>query len=156
MKYILLKSTARIVAAYAAQPTATPEDVERMIGVVYRALARVAASEQEEEELEQGPEESEVAELALPPGRWQPVVPLEQAVTAESVTCLICGKQGKAIRGHLTKTHRIDIPTYLAVFGLPKDFPLVAPNYSATRRQLALASGAGEKLQAGRRKADTE
>jgi aspartate 1-decarboxylase len=81
-----------------------------------------------------------------------PHVPVAQSVTEESVVCLICGKVGKSIRGHITKTHRIDIPTYLANYGLPKDFPLVAPAYSATRRQLAIAAGAGEKLRASRGK----
>ncbi|MBF0096663.1 MAG: MucR family transcriptional regulator [Magnetococcales bacterium] len=153
MKRLLLKETGRIVAACVAQRGAPPEQVEVLIEVVYRALRRAGeVVELAEEEL--APAELAPAELAMTVPRWQPVVPIEEAVTEESVTCLICGKKGKAIRGHLTKTHRIDIPTYLALFGLPKDFPLVAPAYSAARRQLALASGAGENLQVGRRKTE--
>lgn len=84
-------------------------------------------------------------------GVQAPSVPVAESVTEESVVCLVCGKVGKSIRGHITKTHRMDIPTYLARFGLPKDFPLVAPAYSATRRQLAIAAGTGGKLQARRK-----
>ncbi|MBF0183955.1 MAG: MucR family transcriptional regulator [Magnetococcales bacterium] len=151
MNRLLLKQTARIVAAQATQQPLTAEQLEVMIGVVHRALTKAAAYAAVQAEVEDE-EELALDEPPLPIGRWQPAVPIEQAVTAESVTCLICGKTGKAIRGHLTKTHRIDIATYLAVFGLPKDFPLVAPAYSATRRRLALESGAGENLQAARRK----
>ncbi len=152
MKRLLLKETGRIVAACVAQGGTPPEQVEVLIEVVYRTLQRV--SDAAELGAEEALEELAPADLAMTVPRWQPVVPIEEAVTEESVTCLICGKKGKAIRGHLTKTHRIDIPTYFALFGLPKDFPLVAPAYSATRRQLALASGAGENLQAGRRKTE--
>ena len=87
---------------------------------------------------------------AIPATPAVPFVPVDQAVTQDTIFCLICGKASKAIKGHLTKTHRIDIPTYRANFGLPKDFPMVAPSYSETRRKLAVAAGSGEKLQAGR------
>ncbi|MBF0463187.1 MAG: MucR family transcriptional regulator [Magnetococcales bacterium] len=143
----LIEYTTEIVKAYLARNELSPPQVAELIGTVYRALDGLSPDPVGVPAQKTLPEP-----VAVVPGPsvWVPFVPVEQAITADSIICLICGKASKAIRGHLTKTHRIDIPTYLANYGLPKDFPMVAPSYSATRRQLAIAAGAGEKLQAGR------
>ena len=143
----LIEYTTEIVKAYLSRNELSPPQVAELIGTVYRALDDL--SHDPVGVLEQKTRPEPVAVVPEPPV-WVPFVPVEQAITADSIICLICGKASKAIRGHLTKTHRIDIPTYLANYGLPKDFPMVAPSYSETRRQLAIAAGAGEKLQARR------
>ncbi len=143
----LIPYTAEIVAAYLARNEVSPQGVAALIETVHDAL--LALSHRDGLEL---PNDSvrESLSTVVEPSVCIPFVPVEQAITEDSIICLICGKASKAIKGHLTRTHRIDIPTYLANYGLPKDFPMVAPSYSATRRQLAIAAGAGEKLQAGR------
>ncbi|MBF0148337.1 MAG: MucR family transcriptional regulator [Magnetococcales bacterium] len=82
-------------------------------------------------------------------GTWEPVVPLEDAVTRDAVVCLICGKRGKALKGHLTRSHKMRLDEYRKAFNLPKNFRMVAPSYSEKRRQLAIDAGLGEKLSGG-------
>ncbi|MBF0109449.1 MAG: MucR family transcriptional regulator [Magnetococcales bacterium] len=77
---------------------------------------------------------------------WEPAVPLEEAVTRDEVVCLICGKRCKAIKGHLTRSHKIRLEEYRKAFNLPKDFRMVAPSYSERRRILAIEAGLGDKL----------
>ncbi|MBF0160860.1 MAG: MucR family transcriptional regulator [Magnetococcales bacterium] len=141
----LVKHTARIVQAYLAHNALPIQQVGVLIETVHQTLSALSQQSAPAEILPQQQPAMDI-HRSLP----VPFVPVEQAVTEESILCLICGKASKAIRGHLTKTHGIDVPTYLAHYGLPKDFPMVAPAYSATRRKLAIAAGAGEKLQAGR------
>lgn len=81
-----------------------------------------------------------------------PAVPTSQAVSKDTVTCLVCGKVAKTLKGHLTRTHHMDVNAYRAMFSLAKDFPIVAPSYSERRRQLAVDSGLGDKLREGRRR----
>ncbi|MBF0402122.1 MAG: MucR family transcriptional regulator [Magnetococcales bacterium] len=144
----LIPYTTEIVKAYLSRNEVALQQLPALIETVHHALLALADEDPlyTATDLFQGPLPVE----SEPPPSPVPFVPVEQAVTEDSVICLICGKASKAIKGHLTKTHHMDIPTYLANFGLPKDFPMVAPSYSATRRQLAIAAGAGEKLQAGR------
>ena len=150
----LIDHTAEIVKAYLSRNEVPPQHLAEVIEMVHQTLMALSRDpvvpSEEKPSLPSPPDEAESPVFV-------PFVPIEQAVTEESVICLICGKAGQSMRGHLTKTHGVDIPTYLARYGLPKDFPLVAPAFSAVRRQLAIAAGAGEKLQAGReRKAPRE
>ncbi|MEO5341241.1 MAG: MucR family transcriptional regulator [Magnetococcus sp. MYC-9] len=152
----LIEHTAAIVQAYLSKNELPVQQIGELIGVVHRALSALPRDPwlvSPEAVLPDPLDPLPVVSEALQP---VPFVPVEQAITADSITCLICGKTGKAIRGHLTRTHGIDIPTYLARYGLPKDFPMVAASYSETRRQLAIAARAGETLRAGRKKRDGE
>ncbi|MEO5362442.1 MAG: MucR family transcriptional regulator [Magnetococcus sp. DMHC-8] len=146
----LVQQTAEIVKAYLSRNALPPHQVADLIETVHRALLALSRDVDLPvglDSVRDGP--TDVVEQTV----FVPFVPVEQAVTEESVICLVCGKAGKAIRGHITRTHGLDIPTYLAQYGLPDNFPLVAPAYSATRRRLALAAGAGEKLQTRRARA---
>ena len=140
----LIKHTATIVQAYLTKNELSIQQVGALIETVHQTLSVLSQAPVAEKTVLEHPPVAPQQPLFIP------FVPVEQAVTEEHIFCLICGKASKAIRGHLTKTHGIDIPTYRANYGLPKDFPMVAPAYSARRRKLAIASGAGEKLQAGR------
>lgn len=153
----LVEYTSEIVTSYLSRNRMAAQDVTDLIEVVHHTLVSLSSGASVDREpgafedlLETGPllgvSERAGSRVAVP------CVPVDQAVTRESVFCLICGKASKAIKGHLTKTHHMDIPTYRATYGLPKDFPMVAPAYSETRRQLALDAKSGERLQAGRAK----
>ncbi len=74
-----------------------------------------------------------------------PAVDPAKAVSHDKVICLICGKPMKALKGHLSRTHGVDVISYRKMFNLPKDFPIVAPAYSERRRQLAMDAGLGAK-----------
>ena len=148
----LVKYTAEIVRSYVSKNRVSTQDVTDLIAAVHQSLVSISSGTHASPPPEggrQGDRQERVLTENRPPA-FVPIMPVDQAVTKDNIFCLICGKASKAIKGHLTKTHHIDIPTYRANYGLPKDFPMVAPSYSETRRQLAVAAGSGEKLQAGR------
>lgn len=145
----LVRHTADIVKSYVSRNTLAPQEVARLIHAVYRSLSHLSTDHDHGRPISTHDPLNQPVDPAQQ--RWPfPAVPVEQAVTQDHIFCLICGKASRAIKGHLTKTHHIDVPAYRAHFGLPKDFPMVAPSYSETRRQLAVAAGSGAKLQAGR------
>jgi predicted transcriptional regulator len=61
------------------------------------------------------------------------------------VTCLFDGREFKSLRRHLENEHAMSPQEYREFWGLPKDSPMVAPNYAAARSALALAAGLGQK-----------
>lgn len=78
-------------------------------------------------------------------GSVTPAVPIEESVTDEAITCLECGKPFKSIKRHLSTHHSLTPEQYRAKWGLPGDYPVTAPVYSATRSELAKSSGLGRK-----------
>ncbi len=160
----LIKYTAEIVKSYVFRNEIDPQEIPELIDSVYRSLhgmsgepsvgaipppVQPAAVPAAVEPTAEGEEPDEIVET-------EPFVPIDQAVSHDAVICLICGKPNKAIKGHLSRTHGMDIKTYSRRFSLPKDFPMVAPSYSEKRRQLAIEAGLGEKLREGRKKKMTE
>ncbi|MBF0137210.1 MAG: MucR family transcriptional regulator [Magnetococcus sp. DMHC-1] len=80
----------------------------------------------------------------------EPIIPISEAVREDAVICLLCGKACKALKGHLTRSHKITIDDYRKMFDLPRSFQLVSPAYSEKRRKLAIDAGLGEKLRTAR------
>ena len=76
---------------------------------------------------------------------WQPAVPVKKSVTPDAVICLCCGQRFKTLRRHLQTSHQLSPREYRAIFGLKKDYPIVAPNYAAQRSDLAKSLGLGRK-----------
>lgn len=74
-----------------------------------------------------------------------PAVPIRQSVKPDYIVCLEDGKKFKSLKRHLRTVYNLTPEDYRAKWGLPADYPMVAPNYSATRSQLAKASGLGTK-----------
>ena len=166
----LLKYTAEIVRSYVSRNEIHPDEIPELLTNVHRSLqslSEVVADSSKPvehssgkpvepvEPLEKGDGDSEPepVEITKPAKKeWQPALPISEAVTDEAIFCLICGKPNKAIRGHLTRTHSMDVATYRNQFNLADDFLMVAPAYSARRRKLAIDAGLGEKMQAGRKR----
>lgn len=78
------------------------------------------------------------------PKTMTPAIPIEQAVTDEKVYCLICGKGFTMLKRHLKAEHGLSEDEYRQMFGLPDDFPLVAPNYSKRKAAYAKKAGLGK------------
>lgn len=74
-----------------------------------------------------------------------PAVSIRASVKPDAITCLECGYKGKMLKRHLATEHGMDEVEYRARWNLPGDYPLVAPNYSAKRSELAKAIGLGRK-----------
>ena len=81
---------------------------------------------------------------AVEPER-KPVVTARASVTPDAVTCMACGFVGKSIKRHIFAKHGQTVEQYREYWGLKEGHPIVAPNYSATRSQLAKANGLGRK-----------
>jgi predicted transcriptional regulator len=122
----LLELTARIVSAYAGNATLSATQLTEVIGVVSRALSDVGN-----------------APAAAAVEAQMPAVPIKKSVTPDFIVCLEDGKKLKMLKRHLMSTYGLTPADYRTKWGLPRDYPMVAPNYAATRSQLAKKIGLG-------------
>jgi predicted transcriptional regulator len=136
----LLELTARIVSSYAAKANLTVTELTDTIASVSRALGDIGG----------GAAVPEKKELV-------PAVPIKKSVTPDFIVCLEDGKKLKMLKRHLMSTYNLTPEQYKAKWDLPKDYPLVAPNYARTRSELAKKIGLGRPAsapkRAGRKKA---
>ena len=121
----LLQHTSTIVAAHVATNPIAVTDVPGLIATVHQALATL------------GPEE--------PAPRPEPAVPIKQSVKPEYIVCLDDGKKLKMLKRHLRTAYDMSPDEYRERWGLPRDYPMVAPNYAKQRSELAKNIGLGRK-----------
>jgi predicted transcriptional regulator len=74
-----------------------------------------------------------------------PAVSIRTSVKADLLACLDCGKKMKMLKRHLNTDHQMTVDQYRAKWGLPKTYPMVAPDYAEKRRALAVKIGLGRK-----------
>lgn len=129
--------TAEIVAAYVAHNSLSAADLPKLITDVHGAMKAIGAGAAAE------PEEAE----------QKPAVPIRKSVTPDFIVCLEDGLKFKSLKRHLATHFSMTPDQYRAKWGLPDDYPMVAPNYSARRSALAKDNGLGTKSVGGRRKA---
>jgi predicted transcriptional regulator len=118
---------AQIVASYVGNHTVTPGDIPALLDDVHKALIRVA----------RGARASQ--------GASKPAVPPARSVTRDYIVCLEDGKKFKSLRRHLKSRYGMSPEQYRAKWGLAADYPMVAPNYAATRSALARKIGLGRR-----------
>jgi len=82
----------------------------------------------------------------------RPMVPIKRSVTPDFIICLEDGKKLKMLKRHLRTTYRLTPEAYRAKWGLPADYPMVAPNYAAQRSAFAKKIGLGRKPGTARRR----
>ena len=121
----LLEHTTRIVAAHVANNAMPAADLPGLIATVHETLAKL------------GTEEAA--------GKPKPAVSIKQSVKPEYLVCLDDGKKFKMLKRHLRGTYNMTPDDYRKRWGLPSDYPMVAPNYAATRSKLAKKIGLGRK-----------
>jgi predicted transcriptional regulator len=124
----LIDMTAEIVAAYVGHNNVAPDEVSKLIELVHGALAQAAYGEG-------------VAAEAAP----EPAVPVEDSVTPEYLICLEDGKKFKSLKRHIRTHYDLTPEDYRERWGLPADYPMVAPNYAKARSRLAKKMGLGQK-----------
>jgi len=107
---------AKIVSAYAKRNVLAADQLPTLIATVHSALARVEAGG-----LPEPP----------PPMKLVPAVPIRRSVQPEAITCLDCGYRGLMIKQHLRTAHQTTPGEYRERWGLKRDYPIVAPNYTA-------------------------
>jgi predicted transcriptional regulator len=127
MKETLITLTSDIVAAHVSNNDVAVADLPGLITNVYNALANLG--------------ETVVVEEAKP----QPAVAIRNSVKPDYIVCLEDGKKLKMLKRYLRTKYDMSPEDYRARWGLPADYPMVAPNYAETRRDLAKKIGLGRK-----------
>ena len=123
--------TAAIVSAYVSNNATAAADIPALIGQIHAALVRVSLGGSE----------------AIPePAR--PAVPVKKSVTSDYLVCLEDGKRFKSLKRHLRAQYNMSPEQYREKWGLPADYPMVAPSYAVKRSQLAKTMGAGSAAKA--------
>lgn len=124
----LMDLTKEIVAAYVGHNAASPRDLLQLIAETHAALRALDKSPNPEPDLE-----------------LKAAVPIRKSVTPEFIICLEDGKRFKSLKRHLASHFELTPDEYRAKWGLPADYPMTAPNYSARRSALARQNGLGRR-----------
>jgi len=135
----LIELTTDLVAAYVSNNPVPVADLPNLIEQVHATLERVGGS---------------VAVEADPPAR-KPAVPIKRSVTPDFIISLEDGRKFKSLKRHLATHYGMTPDDYRAKWGLPADYPMVAPNYAAARSALAKTMGLGRKPQQTEKPAPT-
>ena len=127
-KSALVELTADIVSAYVSNNTLVVSELPALIENVGDALALAAdkASKPQKPEL-------------------KPAVSIKRSVTPDHIICLEDGKKFKSLKRHLRTYYNLTPEEYREKWGLPHDYPMVAPNYAAARSELARKFGLGQR-----------
>lgn len=136
MNETLITLTSDIVAAHVSNNAVSSEEVATLITSVYSALSGLG--------------QAPVVEEPAP----EPAVSVRSSVKKDHLVCLDCGKKMKMLRRHLSSEHGMSPQQYRERWNLAADYPMVASDYAATRRDLAMKIGLGRKpgQRRGRRK----
>ena len=124
----ILMMTTEIVSAYVTNNQLKQDDLPRFIQAVAGSLAAIGGGG---------------AGTPPTPTRGAPAVPVGKSVTPDFIVCLEDGKKLKMLKRHLRAEHDLSIEQYRTKWGLPADYPLVAPNYAKKRSRLAKQIGLG-------------
>jgi predicted transcriptional regulator len=126
----ILHLAAKVVASYLGNHEVPIRDLSGLIQATYAALSGTDAP---------SPVEAD---------RPAPAVPIRKSITADSITCLECGKRQKMLRRHLSTSHALSVDEYRAKWSLPADYPMAAPSYAQKRSEMAIKIGLGRKPKA--------
>ena len=127
----MLSMTSEIVVAHVANNSVAINDLPMLIANVHQALAGLGSP------------------APSPEMKPQPKVPVRASVKPDYLVCLESGKKVQMLRRHLRTNYDMTPEQYREKWGLPKDYPMVAPNYTERRRELAVSNGLGTKAKRG-------
>ncbi len=123
-----IEMTAGIVAAYVGANTVAASELPTIIHDVYRSISTLGKS---------APQVSVQAEQV-------PAVSPKKSITPDFLICLEDGKKFKSLKRHLRVRYGLTPEQYRTKWGLPADYPMVAPNYAKARSALAKEMGLGQ------------
>ncbi len=124
----LIELTAEIVSAYVSNNTVPAGDISNLINQVHASLTRISTGH---------------AEVQSEPLR--PAIAVKRSITPDYIVCLEDGKKFKSLKRHLRTQYSMTPEQYREKWGLPPDYPMVAPNYAAARSELAKQMGLGQQ-----------
>jgi predicted transcriptional regulator len=122
----IVEKTSEIVAAFVSNNETTTTELPALIQAVHRALSGISVAAPE------------------PEPRKEPAISVRRSVTPDYLVCLEDGRKFKSLKRHLRTKYDMSPEDYRAKWGLPKDYPMVAPNYAAARSALAKNMGLGK------------
>jgi predicted transcriptional regulator len=120
--------TANIVSAYLSNNPTPASEIPALISQVHAALQRVSSGRTE-----------------APQEPAKPAVSIKKSVAPDYLVCLEDGKRFKSLKRHLRTQYNMTPEQYRDKWGLPADYPMVAPNYAVERSQLAKKMGLGQQ-----------
>jgi predicted transcriptional regulator len=120
--------TANIVSAYLSNNPTPASEIPNLISQIHAALLRVSSSRGE-----------------APPEPAKPAVSVKKSIHPDYLVCLEDGKHFKSLRRHLRSQYNMTPEQYRDKWGLPPEYPMVAPNYAVARSQLAKKMGLGQQ-----------
>jgi predicted transcriptional regulator len=123
-----IELTAEIVAAYVSNNSVATGELPNLINQVHQALVRVSSGHNEAQ-----------------PEPLKPAISVKKSITPDYLVCLEDGKKFKSLKRHLRTQYNMTPEQYRDKWGLPPDYPMVAPNYAAARSQLAKQMGLGQQ-----------
>src|SRR4051812_14114093 len=124
-----IELAAEIVAAFVSNNSVPMAELPALIGSIHAALTSVATGAAEQ------PTEEPKA----------PAVSIKKSVQPDYIVCLDDGKRFKSLKRHLRTSYNMTPDQYRAKWGLAHDYPMVAPNYAASRSELAKQMGLGAR-----------
>jgi predicted transcriptional regulator len=124
----LVELSASVVGAYVSHNALNVNDLPKLIAQVHQALVTLG-----------GPAPVDVVP------ELKPAVPVKKSVTPDYLICLEDGKKFKSLKRHLRTEYDMSPEEYRQRWGLPPEYPMVAPSYSEARSALAKSIGLGRK-----------
>ena len=125
----IIALTTQIVSAFVSKNVVTAADLPALISSVHQSLNSLGQP--------QAPQEA--------PTELKPAVPVKKSVTPDYIVCLDDGKRCKMLKRHLMSAFGLTPDEYRAKWGLPSDYPMVAPNYAKARSEMAVRIGLGKR-----------
>jgi len=126
----LLKMTSDIVAAHVGNNPTEPQDITVLMSTIYAKLSELCLLGESKQNTQ------------------EPAVPINQSVHADYLVCLEDGRKMKMLKRHLNTVFGMSPGDYRKKWGLPNDYPMVAPNYTIKRQELAKKIGLGRRRNA--------
>ncbi len=116
------------MSAYVSNNSVPSGDLAGLISEVHTALMKVGGGA-----------------IEIPVEAPKPAVPVKKSVTPDYIVCLEDGKKFKSLKRHLRTQYNMTPEQYREKWGLPRDYPMVAPNYARARSELAKEMGLGQQ-----------
>jgi predicted transcriptional regulator len=127
-----LNHVSEIVSAYVSNNSLPANQISELITTVHQTLMHIDEK---------------------PPEKLKPAVPTKKSIKPDYIVCLEDGKKLKMLKRHLRTSYDLSPEEYRQKWGLPNDYPMVAPKYAAQRSELAKKIGLGKSRRKGRKKA---
>ncbi len=125
----LISLTADIVSAFVSNNSVQTGDLTGLIGEVYSALRRTSGN----------------GAANMNGEGLKPAVSAKKSISPDYIICLEDGKKFKSLKRHIRTHYNLSPEQYREKWGLPHDYPMVAPNYAQARSNLAKKMGLGQQ-----------